>query len=86
MKKVTVERVLAASLAPTAIFYLVTNFICWPGDSMYLQNFHGLITCYVAGIPFLTGTFLGDLFYSGVLFGGFELAQRQWPALKVSFN
>ena len=33
------------------------------------------MTCYAAGIPFLKGTLLGDLVYSGVLFGSFALAQ-----------
>ncbi len=82
-KKVTIQRVLAGSLASTAIFFIITNFLCWPGASIYSQNFAGLMKCYAAGIPFLKGTLLGDLFYSGVLFGTFALAQRQFPALKL---
>ena len=34
-------------------------------------------------IPFLRGTLLGDLFYSGVLFGVFAMAQKQFPVLKL---
>lgn len=40
--------------------------------------------CYAAGIPFLKGTMLGDLFYSGILFGSFALAQTQFPALRLA--
>ncbi|HVZ97803.1 MAG TPA: DUF6580 family putative transport protein [Chitinophagaceae bacterium] len=64
---------------------MVTNFICWPGSSAYSQDVNGLMICYAAGLPFLKGTFLGDLFYCGVLFGGFALAQKQWPVLKIQY-
>ena len=49
---------------------------------MYPETYEGLMTCYAAGIPFLKGTFFGDLFYSGVLFGVFAMAQKQFPVLK----
>ena len=38
--------------------------------------------CYVAGIPFFKGTLYGTLFWSAVLFGGFELMRRRWPSLQ----
>ena len=41
----------------------------------------GLMSCYAAGIPFLKGTLLGDLFYSLVLFGGFAIVQYKFPVL-----
>ncbi len=83
MKKVTTGTVLAGALASTTIFFLVSNFGCWPGSS-YPQNFTGLMECYAAGIPFLKGTLLGDLFYCTVLFGGFAFAQNQVPALRTA--
>jgi hypothetical protein len=43
----------------------------------------GLTTCYAAGIPFLKGTMLGDMFYSLILFGSFAFAQYKLPALKT---
>lgn len=82
LRKVNLQRVLAGSLACTAIFFLVSNFGCWIGSTSYAQNFDGLMMCYAAGIPFLKGTVLGDLFYSAALFGTFAWAQRQFPALK----
>lgn len=83
LKKVTTPRVIAGALTSTAIFFLVSNFGCWISSTTYPQNFGGLMTCYVAGIPFLKGTLLGDLFYSGVLFGTFSLAQKQLPVLQL---
>lgn len=80
-KKVNTKRVLAGALTSTAIFFLVSNFGCWPGSS-YPQNAGGLMQCFAAGIPFLSGTLLGDLFYCTVLFGGFALAQKRFPILQ----
>jgi len=78
--KISMPKVLLAILSSTIIFFTVSNFGCWIGSTFYTQNFTGLTTCYIAGIPFLTGTLLGDLFYSAVLFGGYYLLQS-----KVSF-
>lgn len=84
LKKVNTQRVLAGALASTAIFFLISNFGCWIGSTFYPQNFSGLITCYAAGIHFLKGTMWGDLFYSGVLFGSFAFAQKQFPVLRLA--
>lgn len=83
-RKVKVSTVLLGALTSTAIFFLVSNFGCWIGSTIYPQNFGGLMTCYAAGIPFLKGTLLGDLFYSGVLFGSFALLQQQFPVLRLT--
>lgn len=78
--KINTSKVLKGAVASTLIFFLVSNFGCWIGSTLYPQNFGGLMSCYAAGIPFLKGTILGDLFYSGVLFGGYYFLQS-----KVSF-
>ncbi len=82
--KVNIAKVLTGALASTAIFFLISNFGCWIGSTTYPQNFGGLMTCYAAGIPFLKGTLLGNLFYSGVLFGAFALAQYKFPVLRLA--
>ncbi|MFM6400989.1 MAG: DUF6580 family putative transport protein, partial [Planktothrix sp.] len=58
----------------TSTFFLITNFGAWIGNPLYPQTFQGLMASYIAGIPFLQGSFLGDIFYSAVLFGGFYIA------------
>jgi hypothetical protein len=35
------------------------------------------------GLPFFRNTLMGDLFYVGLLFGGFELAKRFFPKQAV---
>lgn len=82
LKKITVSGVLFASLASTAIFFLITNFACWPGNSLYSQDISGLFQSYAAGLPFLKGTLLGDLFYSTVMFGSYALLEKRFPRLR----
>ncbi len=81
LEKVNFTNLLAASLSASVLFYLVTNFGVWYGSSMYPATREGLVACYVAAIPFFGNTLAGDLFFCGVLFGMFGLAQRRFPAL-----
>ena len=82
-KKVSKERILIGALGSTSIFFLISNIGCFVGNSFYPQNFMGLMSCYAAGIPFLKGTLVGDLFYTLVLFGSFAFAQYKLPVLKT---
>lgn len=75
LKKVTMPRVIGSSLGASIIFFVVTNFACWPGSTLYTQDINGIMACYAAGIPFFGGTVAGDLIYSGILFGAIELAK-----------
>jgi hypothetical protein len=83
LRKVTSTTVLAGALSATTLFFLISNFGCWVANPMYNQSFYGLLSCYAAGLPFLKGTLLGDLIYSGVLFGSFALMQSRIPALRL---
>jgi len=60
------------SVVSSFLFFLITNFGVWKGASFYAQDMSGLVTCYVAGLPFLFNQVAGDLFYAGVVFGLFE--------------
>lgn len=78
-QKTTPVRVISASLISSAIFFLVTNYSVWATGTMYPKNAAGLAACYTAGLPFLSNTILGDLFFSTALFGLYYWAtNRQW--------
>ncbi len=66
----------AAVGASSVSFFLVTNFAVWASGAMYPKTGAGLLAAYVAGLPFLRNTVLGDLFYSAVLFGSFAAVER----------
>lgn len=92
LKKVTPLRVVSMALASSLVFFLITNCAYFypvpavtdPTMISYPHTFEGLITSYTAGIPFLKNQILGDLFFSGVLFGGFALLQRRFEVLKMA--
>lgn len=83
LKKVKLITVIKGSLSASILFFLVSNFGVWLGSPMYPQNISGLTACYVTGIPFVWNTIGGDLFYSAVLFGAFELAKKKFTSLAI---
>lgn len=68
--------VVAAMLAGSLAFFALSNFAVWAFGGMYPLTMAGLTQCYVAALPFLDKTVLGDLIWTGVLFGGAWLVQR----------
>lgn len=76
--------VIAASLAGSIIFFIITNFAEWAGGHLYPMNMSGLVACYVAAVPFFQNTLLSALLYSGILFGVFEFAKHRFPVLAQS--
>jgi hypothetical protein len=60
----------AAMLAAPFIFFVVSNFGVWLAAdygtaSLYSRTLEGLLSCYLAGLPFLKGTIVGDLIFAG---------------------
>ncbi|GAB3922467.1 DUF6580 family putative transport protein [Larkinella terrae] len=90
LRKITVSRVVAASLLSSTLFYLITNFAVWYGSSFYPQTLQGLLASYVAGLAFYNGqsfflnAVLGDLTFCTILFGSYYVLQRQFPAFRLA--
>ena len=83
LSRVTALRVGGAALGASILFFALTNFGVWLLSGMYPMTASGLAACYVAAIPFFQNTVAGDLFFSGVLFGGLALMERAVPALRT---
>jgi hypothetical protein len=79
--KLSVARVGGTSLLASFAFFLISNFGVWVSGELYAMNFEGLVQCYVMAIPFFGNQILGDVFFSGVLFAGYEFARLKIPAL-----
>jgi hypothetical protein len=73
----------AATFLGALQFFLITNFAVWAMLTAYPHTPAGLLTCYIAGLPFFGNTLAGDGFYSVLLFGGFALLERLNPALRA---
>jgi hypothetical protein len=78
-----VKTAVVALLSSTA-FYLITNFGVWVMYDFYPKNINGLLSSYTAAIPFFRNSLFGDMFYTGVFFGVFEIAKRFRPSYNVS--
>jgi hypothetical protein len=78
------SRIAGASLISAIAFFSLTNLAVWYGSNFYPQDLAGLMECYTAAIPFFRNSLLGDLFFSGVLFGVYAFAGRLFPQLKQS--
>jgi hypothetical protein len=63
-----------ASLASSVTFFIITNFAVWAFFNWYPHTLAGLLNCFTLALPFFRNTLLGDLVYSGILFGAYELA------------
>jgi len=63
-----------SALISSVAFFIITNFAVWAFFDWYPHTWQGLITDYTFALPFFRNTLFGDLIYSGVLFGAYELA------------
>ncbi len=81
--RVRILSVAAAAVGSSALFFAVTNFGVWLLDGLYPTTLEGLVTAYVAAIPFFQNSLMGNLFYTAVLFGGFAAAERWASGVKL---
>ncbi len=83
LRKVTVPRVIGASLGAAVLFFLVSNFGVWLTSGMYAPTAAGLLSCYAAAIPFFGNTLAGNLIFSALMFGSFEWVLSQKPEWRL---
>ncbi len=76
--KYNFARVSVGTISSSILFFVVTNFGVWLNGSIYPQNLQGLVSCYVAAIPFFRNSISGDIVYVTVLFGSYELIRRKY--------
>ena len=74
--------VFGGSLIASTLFFLVSNLGVW-ASGWYPATGEGLIACFVAAIPFYGYTLAGDLFFSGVMFGGYAAVTAGKPVSKM---
>jgi hypothetical protein len=60
----------AAMIASSLIFFVATNFAVWAFDTLYPMTLPGLVQCYIAALPFLDRTIIGDIAWASAFFGG----------------
>jgi hypothetical protein len=84
LKKVSLVNLGLASLISTTLFFLITNFaFFYPASAevnttlgYYPHNIQGIIASYAAGIPFFKNMLVGDLMFTGFIFGTYHLVRN----------
>lgn len=76
--------IIGAALFSSLVFFVITNMGVWltGGGWSYPKTWQGLIECYTLALPFFRNTIAGDLMYTGILFGVFELFEYALRALE----
>lgn len=82
--RINVTNVALASIVGAVLFFLITNFAFLYSPALYPHNIEGIITSYVRGLPFLRNALISDLIFAPVLFYGFYLLEKRYPALAHS--
>jgi hypothetical protein len=80
--KTSVARVASATLLASTSFFLVSNYAVWASQlGFYAHSWAGLMTCYVAALPFYRNDLVSTAIVAGLAFGIPE-AIRQHEAAK----
>ena len=84
IKKIEIKRVALAGISGATLFFITSNFLVWVsgGGLGYTYNLTGLISCYTAAIPFYLNAMAGNLVWSAIIFGIYELSQQSIKNLR----
>ncbi len=76
----SILRVASTGLAAETIFFLVTNFGVWAFQKTYPPDAAGLLTCYIAALPFFGRSLASTWFFSGLFFSRLAVSESPLPA------
>ena len=72
----------AATIGGSLLFFLLTNLGVWISSGFYPKSAAGLLTCYSMALPFFGNTLAGAVFYSSVMFIGYEQIRKYFQIAK----
>jgi hypothetical protein len=76
MRKNNIVAISAMSALSALIFFIISNLGVWALTPYYAKNMMGLITCFIAAIPFFTNTLMSTMLYSVLFFALFSCAYK----------
>lgn len=75
--KVRMLRVFITTIISASLFFLLSNFGVWLSAELYPMTLAGLISCYVAAIPFFGNTMAAYIVFSAIAFTVYEFYQSK---------
>ena len=70
----TPGNIFVSTVFAACLFFVITNFGVWL--AWYPRSWEGFAACFIRAIPFFRNTLVGNLVFSAVLFGSYELARK----------
>lgn len=90
LKNINIKNILIAGITASLAHWIISDFGVWLGGGLdittglpYTRDISGLLKCYYLALPYLKNVFSGTVFYSAIMFGIFEFAQRRFPVLSA---
>ena len=77
MNKINTKSVVLSSIISPSIFFIISNFGVWLTGSIYTFNLSGLITCYIAGIPFFDESLISTVLFALTIFSIMKLIKKE---------
>lgn len=66
-QKQTLLRAVSFTIVSSILFWIWTNVGTWCTTALYPHTLNGLMTCYIAALPFLRNAILGSVVWTSVL-------------------
>jgi len=73
-----------ASLIGAISFFMLSNFGVWMGNMLYPKTWEGLVLCFASALPFFGNFLMGNLFFSGLLFGAYFLLEKKTSVFQTA--
>lgn len=73
----TITNTFIFTLISSVLFFVVTNFGVWL-MGWYPQNLQGLISCYLAALPFFRMSLVSNFSYVVIFFGAYEYISKRY--------
>ena len=70
----TPGRIFTSAVLSGTLFFVISNFGVWL--AWYPHTWQGFADCYIRAIPFFRNSLAGNLVFTAVLFGLYELARK----------
>jgi hypothetical protein len=68
-KRATFGAIVGGTISASVVFFLITNWAVWQFGTMYEHSISGLMQSYIMALPFFRNALVGDMLYTGLLFG-----------------
>jgi hypothetical protein len=83
ISKIKLQNVALAIVVAVFIHWIVTDFPVWLYGTTYPRTWSGFNACMLAAIPFELRLLIATIGYGAIMFGGFELMKKKFPALQL---